>query len=275
MRIIIAIVAALIATAIAAVIAGNARWRRQTTVVVEQLDATDPARALTAAIDTVPPPAARYLRRAIAEPSHRVRSAIATQQAEFFINGAWRPLTATQYFTTDPPGFVWDARIAMAPLLPAQVRDAYVSGRGSMQASFLGLYSIVDLAGTRELNSGALQRFLGEAVWFPTALMPSSTVTWSPHDDRSATVTLTDNGASVSLRFEFNANDDVIRISGDRFKETNGAYVVQPWVIQCSEHVERSGMRIPEACAVAWIGANGEEPYWRGRIASIDYTFWP
>ena len=274
MRIFIALVAAIVAAIVAAVIAGNARWRRQTAQVVEQLDATHPRRALDVAIDTLPPPAARYLRRAIAEPSHRVRSAIATQDAEFFINGGWRPLTATQYFTVDPPGFLWDARIEMAPLLPARVRDAYVSGHGSMQASLYGIYSIVDLAGAPQLNSGALQRFLGEAVWFPTVLLPSSMVTWTARDDRSATVTLKDAGTAVSLLFEFDGNDDVVRISGNRFKETNGAYALQRWVIRCSQHVERTGMRVPAACEVAWVGANGEEPYWRGRIASIEYTFW-
>ena len=143
-----------------------------------------------------------------------------------------------------------------------------------MQASMYGLYSLVDLEGTPELNSGALQRFLGEAVWFPTALLPSPTVTWSARDDRSAIVTLIDSDARVSLLLELDQNDDVVRISGDRFKETNGSYVVQPWVIACSEHGDRSGMRMPLFCEVAWVGHNGPEPYWRGRITNIEYVFW-
>jgi hypothetical protein len=82
-----------------------------------------------------------------------------------------------------------------------------------------------------------------------------------------------DEDTRVSLLFEFDQNDDVVRISGDRFKETNGSYVMQPWVIACSEHGDRSGIRIPLFCEVAWVGDGGPEPYWRGRISNIDYLF--
>jgi hypothetical protein len=143
-----------------------------------------------------------------------------------------------------------------------------------MQAAIHGLWPLVDQAGTPELNAGALQRFLGEAVWFPTALLPSPAISWAGRDDRSAVVTLTDHGTSVSLLFEFDDHGDVIRISGDRYKESGGGYTLQPWVISCREHAERSGIRVPQYCEVAWLGPNGPEPYWRGRISTIDYTFW-
>jgi hypothetical protein len=276
MRIALAVAAFVAAGLVATLITGAASWRRATQRRVEALAATvTPAHPAPApALDRLPVPAARYFRRSLAGGVRLIRSAMATQQAEFFINGGWRPLTATQHFTVSPPGFVWDARIEMAPLMPARVRDAYVSGRGAMQASIYGLYSIVDLEDTPELNSGALQRFLGETVWFPTALLPSSSISWLPRDDRSAVVTLIDSATRVSLLFEFDAHGDVIHISGDRFKETKGSYVMQPWAIACSDHADRSGVRIPLFCEVAWIGSNGPEPYWRGRISSIEYVFW-
>ena len=164
MRIVLSIGAMMMAAIVAAVIGGNVSWRRGTANKVDRLASTiaDPSRIHGFAFqDQLPAPVARYFRRALKGIQHSVRSAIATQQAEFFINGGWRPLTATQYFTAAPPGFVWDARVEMAPLMTAQVRDAYVSGRGSLQASMYGLYPIVDLEGAPELNSGALQRFLG------------------------------------------------------------------------------------------------------------------
>ena len=36
----------------------------------------------------------------------------------------------------------------------------------------------------------------------------------------------------------------------------------------------RGSARVRDACDVAWVGANGAEPFWRGRITSIDYNFW-
>lgn len=266
------LLAAVVTAVAAAVAAGTTAWRRGTARKVEALTAETaaPARADRAAL---PAPVARYFARALAAGQPMVHSAVATQDAEFFINGGWRPLRATQYFTAARPGFVWDATIRMAPLLPAWVRDAYVGGRGSMQASIYGLYALVDQSGTPELNAGALQRYLAEAVWLPTALLPSAALSWSPRDDRSATATLVDGPSRVSLLFEFNSEDDVVRVSGERYKEAGGAYTLQPWVVSCREHREQSGLRIPVWCEVAWLDAGQPAPYWRGRISAITYQF--
>jgi hypothetical protein len=278
MRIVLlAVIFAIVAGATAA-LGRMASWRDATAARVAALEASSGLRAPELVIDAaaLPPAAARYFARALGDgPRRIVKSAVATQEAEFFINGGWRPLTATQHFTTTPAGLVWDARIAMAPLVAAWVRDSYVGGRGAMQASLLGVYTLVDQQGVPALDAGALQRFLGEAVWFPTALLPSPAVQWSAGDDLSATVTLTDHDTTVALRYHFDGSGDVVKVSGDRFKESGGRYTLQPWVIGCGDHAERGGMRIPLYCEVSWIGEGGPEPYWRGRITTIDYAFQP
>ena len=91
---------------------------------------------------------------------------------------------------------MWDARIEMAPLLPVYVCDAYVDGEGSMRATMLGLYTLTDQKGRSELDAGALQRYLGEALWIPTAFLPGSGITWAPADDRAAIATITDGETS-------------------------------------------------------------------------------
>jgi hypothetical protein len=250
-------------------------WHRTTAAKVAQLQSAvmpKPAHFAPALLAPVPAPVARYFKRTLREAQPLIVSVRATQNAEFFANGAWRPLKARQHFTAMPPGFVWDARIEMAPLFPAHVRDAYVAGQGSMQATIFGTYSLADQSGTPELNAGALQRYLGEAVWFPTALLPGA-VTWSGVDDHNAIATLADGGTTVSLKFRFDDQDRIVEISGDRFAEQNGRYTLRPWRIVCSEHAEHMGIVIPEHCEVMWLGLQGPEPYWRGRIASIVYGF--
>ena len=277
MRIALLVIGVLVAGLATTVVTGTWFWKRGTAARIAQLTEAivEPEqRYASSALAVLPPPVARYFRRVLRDGQPMIRSVIATQEAEFFINGAWRPLHATQHVSATPPGLVWDATITMAPLLPAYVRDAYVDGWGSMQATIYGLFSIVNQSGTPELNSGALQRFLGEAVWFPTVLLPSPAVSWTGRDERSAVVTLTDLGTRVSLLFEFDDRGDVIRISGDRYKESAGGYTLQPWIISCREHVERSGIRVPQYCEVAWMGPQGPEPYWRGRISRIEYEFW-
>jgi hypothetical protein len=275
MKILFAILALVIGAAVAAALAGAFSWKRATQAEVATLsppaaapEAFDPTQ-----LDGLPAPVARYLRKAITNGHPIVRSAIAIQEAQFFINGAWHALHATQHFSTSPPGFVWDARIEMAPLMPAYVRDEYVNGRAKMQASMYGIYPLANQLDKPQLNAGALQRFLGEAVWFPTALLPSSTLTWTARDDRSATVTLTDGAAAVALLFAFNDADMPVVISGDRYKEDDGQYAVQKWQIMCDEAVIHDGLTMPAHCEVAWIINGTRQPYWRGRITSINYQY--
>ena len=274
MRIILAIVAFFIGVLVAAALAGSSAWTRVSAETIERLPPPVPAGAYSqASIETLPAPAARFFRRVLKDGQPLVRSVTAKQEAEFFINGKWRPLAATQYFVTSPPGFVWDAKIGVAPLLPAYVRDAYVAGRGSMLAKLFGVYTLANPAAAPELDSGALQRFLGEAIWFPTALLPSASLQWSPRDDRTAIATLTDGSTRVSLTFDISPEGLVQAISGDRYKEGGGAFSLQPWRIECDEYAERDGMTIPLRCEVSWIAGGRAEPYWRGRITTIDYTF--
>jgi len=274
MRLVLSIVAMVIAASVASLLAGSASWNRATGVAVEQLAASSFAPALDAAkLDQLPPPVSRYFRKVLPDRQPMIRSAIATQDAEFFINGAWRPLRATQHFRTSPPAFVWDARIEMAPLMTAFVRDSYIDGDGGMRAAMFGVLTLADQSGQRELNLGALQRFLGEAIWMPTALLPSDRVTWTPRDDRSALATLTDGPNSVALLFEFGEDGMVKSLSGDRFKEASGTYSLQTWQIQCDEPRERDRVLIPMHCEVAWVTNGVREPYWRGRITSMTYDY--
>jgi hypothetical protein len=273
MRIGLSLTAMIVAAAVAAVLAGTAAWQRATDAAVDALGPGAAGVYASDSLHTLPAPAARYFRRVLRDGQPLVRSAVATTDAEFFINGAWRPLRATQHFSAAPPGFVWDARIEMMPLVDVRVRDSYIRQHGGIRASMLGLYTLADQSGAPELNQGALQRFLGEAVWFPTVLLPSETVTWTARDDRSARVSIRDGDAEVGLVFEFEPGGFVTSMHGDRYKEDHGRYSRQPWTIACDEYQERGGMLIPLHCEVAWMKDGRAEPYWRGRIASIAYDY--
>ena len=274
---VLGVVAALMAAVVAfGLQRASNRWRADTEARVAALDAGVLATPQTFNADClrdVPAPVERYFRRVLREGQPLVRTARATQEAEFFIGGKWHPLTATQYFATSPSGFVWDARVTMAPLINVYVRDSYVAGHGSMVASMLADYSLVDQQGKPELDSGALQRFLGESVWLPTALLPGSNVTWTPIDDHRALATLTDRHTIVSLAFTFNDNDEAIQMSGDRFAEKDGVYTLRPWSVTCARYEDRGGLLIPIACEVSWLMPEGPQPYWRGHLTSIDYGF--
>ena len=162
-----------------------------------------------------------------------IRFARVTWAGEFRIRRAddrWNPFKATQYFSTQPPGFVWDASMRMAHLMSVRVRDAYLAGEGSMQTKILSLVPVVDERGKAELNAGALQRYLAEAVWFPTALLPSAGVQWGAVDDSRALATLTDSGTTVSLEFRFNEAGEITSVfTPGRYRAVNGKYGLARW----------------------------------------------
>jgi hypothetical protein len=259
---------------------GSIRWRRTTAAQVGRLHAlapTLPGAFRVQDIEELPEPVMRYFRRALRDGQALVATVEIAQIGSFRTGAAddsWRPFEASQYFATSPPGLVWDARIRMAPFVSVRVRDAYIAGAGSMHAEILALYPVMDQAGTPELNAGALQRYLGEAVWFPTALLPASGVRWSPIDERRALATLSDGPTSVSLEFRFTAAGDVAEVfTQARFREVNGRYEATPWMVRCRRHEVRDGIRIPTECDVEWQLATGPLPYWRGRLTALRYGF--
>src|SRR3954447_4005549 len=71
------------------------------------------------AIESLPVPVARYFRRAFPSGPVPFRAARLQQEGELRTevdNPKWLPFHATHIVTASPPGFVWNARVQIAPL---------------------------------------------------------------------------------------------------------------------------------------------------------------
>ncbi len=246
-------------------------WSRETDRLIERI-ATAPAGVVSDRADTgvaVPPIVARYLARSLPTADTNCRTVSLVQDAEFFLGGRWYQAPARQFISAAPVGYVWDARIAVAPLVNVFVRDSYEGGAGTMHARVLGAYPVTYQSGIAELNAGALHRYLAEAVWNPSALRPTGTVSWTPIDDTAARVTLVDGANAVSLDFRFSTDGDVVEVfTPRRFAEHNGRYELKPWRVRCSDYATFGGVRIPSRCDVAWVEPSGPVSYWRGRVTA-------
>ena len=187
----------------------------------------------------------------------------------------WRPFEAEQDFTTSPPGFVWDARIQMMPLVRVHVRDGYVAGEGAMLGKVGGLITVVDEGGTPEMASSALIRWLGEALWFQTALLPTGPngegVRWDAVNESTARATMTDGGTAVSAEFHFAPTGEITRMTAMRYRDVNGTGVLTPFEGQYRTYGRHDGVLIPMAAEVAWLLPEGRFPYWRGRPVAVRY----
>ena len=266
------------AGALAAVpVVGNALWRRTSAEIERAIRShwRGASGTVTAGqLADVPAPVARFFRRTLCDGQRIIRSARIHQTGEFFFNGAWRPMRAYQVFSAAPPAFMWDARISMAPFMPVYVRDSYVAQRATMRADMLAVYPVVNQSGTPELNAGALLRYLGEAAWFPTRLVPGDGLTWKPVDDERAEATLTDGPTTVSLEFRFDDHGDLVELySPGRFRDVNGTSVPTPWRVRALGQEVVGGVRMMTPAVVEWVLPEGPMPYWRGKIRDVKYTY--
>lgn len=256
------------------------RWRGATAGVIARLgqdNAASRPRFSAGELAGLPVPVARYFRTVLRDDQPIVLRARVSQRGQFLVRPApngWRPFVATQHVATQPAGFVWDARIRLAPGVRIHVRDAFVDGAGSMLVSFMGLGRMLSVEGTPEIAAGALHRYLAEAVLVPTALLPARGVVWTSLDDSSARATLSVSETTVSLDFHFGADGLVESIfTPARARVVHGRAVLTPWQGRWSAYEERHGMRVPLAGEVEWILPEGPQVYWRGQISDVAY--WP
>lgn len=192
-----------------------------------------------------------------------------TQQGDFRLGAdkPWMPMRATQYYTTNPPGFLWDASMRMFPLISVTGRDRYTNGAGDIEMRVASLIPVARKSGGN-LNSGALLRFLNETMWFPGALLLPN-VAWAPIDDASARATLTDAGQSVSAVFVFDDQDRLVTMTADRWNDAEQAML--PWSTPIGSWGEFEGLQIATSGTGVWkTGADAYE-YVRLHLTSVEY----
>ena len=258
---------------------GKRSWENETRQRIESLKRSVspeiPSSVSLEGLDHLPEPVSRYFRFALSGDKAMIRSARIDHRGEFNLGGGWVPFTSLEYFSAEPPAFVWDARMKMNALMSVRVRDGYSAGQGSMVAKALGLYTVTEGDARNErLAEGALMRYLAEAVWLPTALLPSERLRWSPIDDSRAVATLTDLGLTVSLEFTFGDTGEITSVfSPERYMESGGDYKPIPWAGRFWDYREHDRMMIPEKAEVEWQLPEGTGPYWKGRLIDVDYEF--
>jgi len=226
-------------------------------------------------LEGLPEPVQGYLAHVLTEGQPYVRTVRLQQSGEFRLGDAaapWKPLSATQHFTVDPPGFVWDARVEMVPLVPVRVLDMYTAGEGALRAKILSSITVASAESSPELDSGELMRYLAEAVWLPTAFLPGEGVDWVPIDEQSARATVEHRGTTASLVFHFNGRNEVERVfAEERFREVDGTFEPTAWTGHFSNYQSRNGLLIPIDGEVEWNLPGGDLSYFRGQLGEIEH----
>jgi hypothetical protein len=255
--------------------------RRQQSALSAQIDrlvhgSTSRGSAIGAddrSLEGLPAPVARYLRLAL--PTKRDLREVRIRQVGTLrtdVNSErWMPFEAEHIVVPPTTGFVWNASVQVVPLIHVRVRDALIEGKGSGQVSLLSAFTVSAAGDSPEMNSGSLHRYLAEAVWYPTALLPSSQLTWSEIDATRSLAMLTSHGVSVSLEFRFAESGEVVGIfTPGRWGTFPEGYRQVPWEGHFRDYRERNGVVVPSEGEVGWYVGDQWRAVWKGRITGFD-----
>ncbi|EXJ17245.1 DUF6920 family protein [Imhoffiella purpurea] len=259
---------------------GIARWQSATGNRLERLEGTRsqlPTRTFDPnELAPLPEPVQRYFNAALTPGQPLIAVAELGHIGQLSVSERWAPFRSSQTVCTHRPGFDWDARIRRAPGVQVFMHDTYIAGEGSMKAALSGLFVVADHGDGLRLAQAGMMRFLAEAVWYPTKLLPSQGVAWEAIDETCARATLTDGDTSVALVFGFDETGMIRSARADaRYRPDHGDLIETPWEMSFRGYETRSGMRVPIHGEAAWILPTGPSPYWRGQLAEALYKFAP
>ena len=265
---------------------GNQRWQAISEQLHAQLEATcspdhphfefDPAQ-----LTGLPAPVQRYLRKVLPKGARLVTAANLQHDGQFNLAATsgkanWVNFTSTERVITHHPGFDWYGKIDYLPGIDMRVHDAYIYGEGLLKASLMGRFTVADRHDREQLAVAELQRFLAEAPWYPTRLLPNSDLQWQAVDDHNAIVTINDGMQQASLKITFDNNDLISQVHAQtRYRLVENTMIASPWRGRFWQYARHDGMLIPEAGEVGWLLPEGYLPYWRGTLHQADYEFAP
>jgi hypothetical protein len=177
----------------------------------------------------------------------------------------WLPFTAEEYYSTEPPAFVWKARIRMAPGISVIGKDSYIDGRGALEMRILGVFPVARDAGP-QMDQGDLLRYLNEIMWFPAgALIPQ--ISWEPVDNLSARATMSYRGVSGTATFFFDEEGRPTTMTADRHDREHGSVV--PWSTPIYTYGQFDGAKVPTSGEALYVVHNGDSPYIRATVTDV------
>jgi hypothetical protein len=223
-------------------------------------------------LQNLPEPVQRYLNYTGIVGKPWIDNAHLKQSGRFRLglDRPWMPMTAEQSYTTNPPGFVWNARFKLAGLPLLRARDKYESGHGHMFGKIAGLFTVFDDQGEK-LDQGAMVRYLSEMIWFPSAFLGNN-ISWQSVDENSVQVTFTDLGKSVSAHMYFDEFGQVTNFIAQRYRGIRGEFSLDTWSTPITSYGVLAGLNLPVDGQAVWNLASGDLVYIEVKITEITYN---
>ena len=217
---------------------------------------------------TLPPNVRRWLDKALPVDATLPNKIVNTQAGEMDIRGKWLPFTARTIYQAQPFAFTWKARFQVMPGVWLTAEDGHNSEAGWGGAKLWGIISTGGRTGPEVLTM-QLVRNLAELPWAPQVALAVPNLTWADSSDTTFRVRGEFSGQEVSVTFELNEDDDLIRARARRHYDVPDGFVEVDWHVRFSEHQLCEGIRIPISAVATYDKPEGAWEYWRGRITSV------
>jgi hypothetical protein len=180
------------------------------------------------------------------------------------------PLIAEQWYTVEPPGFVWDATVPVAGIPVVRGRDGYLEGRGLMTIRGGSVIPFVDASGP-EMDRASLLRHLSEMPWFPSAFLRER-VTWEAIDDTTVRVSIADGDLRATGTLEIDTEGRLVAFRSERYAMVGKGFELRPWTAPTHAYGEFEGLRLPVKGAAVWTLPDGTDlPYIELELTELEY----
>jgi hypothetical protein len=220
----------------------------------------------------LPPRVSEYVARVLPAGAALPRSVHITQTGTMWRQREGRAMgfTATQDFTVDEVGFVWQARFPLAGRLAIDVVDRYDAAGGSLEVRLLG----VRVARTRgqDVTLGEATRYLAELPLVPHAALANDSMEWSERADGRIGVATNVGSLRAEAWLEFDERGDIVAAGVDSRPRSigRGRSVPTPFRGVYSHHAEFGGVRIPTRAEAVWELPDGPFTYWSAEVTSLE-----
>lgn len=228
---------------------------------------------ILADIDMLPEPVQRWLKRSGAAERQKIKSVRLKQTGLMRLKPEqknWLKAEAEQAITTDPPSFIWTVNMSMNPFVGIIGRDSFKEGKAQMLIKLAALVPVAQVEDNAKTNESALQRFLMEMAWYPTAaLLPY--VTWKELDESTAEAEMSYNGVRGSAVFHVGEQGDLVKVVASRFKD-NGAEAQRfPCVAEIKRHMEVEGLNVPAEIEITWLLEEGPFTWYKFKVHGMEF----
>lgn len=182
----------------------------------------------------------------------------------------WTASEAEQISFTDPPAFRWSVKMKMGGLVVTG-KDSFREGKADMRIKLAGIIPISKSVDNEKTNESALQRYLMELAWYPSAAL-SPYISWQEEDAHSATATINYSGLTGSATYFYGEHYELLKVEAWRYKENGEDARPLLCTGTIKEHRQVDGLKVPVDMEISWSLAEGIFTWYKFRVHDIQFN---